>query len=129
MSREASSITRLPISVDPVKASLRTSGCVRIASPTTDPGPVTTLKTSSGMPASSASSANRSAVIGVCSAGFRTTVFPIASAGADFQEVMAIGKFHGTMIPQTPIGSRKVISTPGAAPGMVWPPTLFVVPA
>ena len=102
---------------------------MRIASPTTDPGPVTTVKTPSGMPASSASSASRSAVIGVCSAGLSTTVFPIASAGADFHDVMAIGKFHGTMIPQTPTGSRNVISTPGAAPGMVWPPTLFVVPA
>jgi hypothetical protein len=69
------------------------------------------------------------AVSGVCSAGFSTTVFPIASAGADFHDVIAIGKFHGTMIPQTPTGSRNDSSTPGAAPGMVWPPTLFAAPA
>ena len=87
------------------------------------------MNTPSGMPASSASSASRSAVSGVCSAGLSTTVLPIASAGAIFHDVMAIGKFHGTMIPQTPTGSRNVISTPGAAPGMVWPPILFVVPA
>ena len=66
---------------------------------------------------------------GVCSAGLRTTQFPIASAGALFHDAMAMGKFHGTMIPQTPTGSRSVISTPGAAPGMVCPPILFVAPA
>ncbi len=53
----------------------------------------------------------------------------MARAGATFHDVMAMGKFHGTMIPQTPTGSRSVISRPGAAAGMVWPPTLFVVPA
>ncbi len=66
---------------------------------------------------------------GVCSAGFRTTVLPMARAGAAFHDAMAMGKFHGTMIPQTPTGSRRVIRMPGAAAGMVWPPTLFVVPA
>ena len=30
------------------------------------------------------------------------------------------------MMPQTPTGSRKVIGTPGAAPGMVWPPNLLI---
>ncbi len=129
MSRDPSSITFLPTSVDPVKASLRTSGWVRMASPATDPGPVTTVKTPSGKPASNANSPRRMAVGGVCSAGLRTTVFPIASAGADFHEAMAIGKFHGTMIPQTPTGSRNVINTPLAAPGIVCPAILFVVPA
>ncbi len=100
-----------------------------IASPTSEPEPVTTVSTSSGNPASSANAARRSAVSGVCSAGLTTTVLPIARAGAIFHDVMAMGKFHGTMIPQTPWGSRRVISRPGAAPGMVWPPTLFVVPA
>ena len=68
-------------------------------------------------------------MIGVCSAGFSTTQFPIASAGATFHEVMAIGKFHGTMIPHTPTGSRKVISTPFGFVGIVCPKILFVVPA
>ncbi len=53
----------------------------------------------------------------------------MARAGATFHDVMAMGKFQGTMIPQTPTGSRNVISTPAAAPGMVCPPTLLVVPA
>ena len=32
---------------------------------------------------------------GVCSAGFRTTQLPAASAGASFQVAISIGKFHG----------------------------------
>jgi hypothetical protein len=62
-------------------------------------------------------------------AGFTTTVFPMARAGATFQAVMAMGKFHGTMRAQTPSGSRKVTLMPGAATGTLWPPTLVVTPA
>ncbi len=36
-----------------------------------------------------------SAVSGVVSAGLRTTVFPVARAGATFQASIIIGKFHG----------------------------------
>ena len=50
---------------------------------TTLPGPTTTLTTPSGSPASSASSAKRSAVSGVSSAGLSTTVLPAASAGRE----------------------------------------------
>ncbi len=60
------------------------------------------------MPASSAISANRSAVSGVSSAGLSTAVFPAASAGASFQEAITSGKFHGTISPTTPSGSRTV---------------------
>jgi len=42
---------------------------------------------------------------GVCSAGFKTTQFPAASAGANFQTAMRIGKFHGIICPTTPNGS------------------------
>ena len=45
-----------------------------------------------------------SAVSGVVSAGFRTTVLPQASAGAIFQAAISSGKFHGMIWPQTPIG-------------------------
>ena len=48
----ASAMTRSPTGVEPVKAILRTSGCVTSASPATAPCPVTTLKTPSGSPAS-----------------------------------------------------------------------------
>ena len=64
--------------------------------PTTEPLPATTLRPL-GMPASSASSASRSAESGVSSAGFSTTVLPHASAGPSFQLAMLSGKFQGTI--------------------------------
>ena len=85
------------------------------------PGPVTMLRTPAGMPASSASSPRRIAVSGVYDAGLRMAVFPAASAGATFHEAIRIGKFHGTIRPTTPIGSRRVRSSPGLLTGMVWP--------
>jgi hypothetical protein len=51
--------------------------------------------TPAGSSASSSSSANLSAVTEVVSAGFRTTVFPIARAGAIFHASISKGKFHG----------------------------------
>ena len=70
--------------------------------PTTEPLPVTTWRTPSGRPASRASSARRRAVSGVISAGLTTMVLPVARAGPTFQEVMAMGKFHGTIAATTP---------------------------
>ena len=99
---------RRPTSVEPVKAILSTSEAT-IISPTA-PSPVTMLTTPLGTPASPQIWAKRSAVRGVYSAGFRTTVLPIASAGAIFQESIRSGKFHGMIWPQTPRGSR-----PGSA--------------
>jgi hypothetical protein len=64
------------------------------------------LTTPGGMPTSAISSAIRSVESGVISAGLSTTVFPAASAGAIFQLVNMSGKFHGTICPTTPIGSR-----------------------
>ena len=45
-----------------------------------------------------------SAVSGVVSAGFSTTVFPAASAGAIFHASISSGKFHGMIWPATPSG-------------------------
>ena len=104
----------LPTSVEPVKQTLRTSGCVTNRWPTTDPLPGMTVSTPAGSPASSASSPIRIAVSGVISAGLSTTVLPAASAGAKPQPAIGIGKFHGTMTPTTPSGSWKVMSTPPA---------------
>ena len=72
------------------------------------------------MPASSASAAKRRAESGVSSAGFSTTVLPAASAGPSFQAAIASGKFHGTIRPTTPTGSRTVKACPPAT-GMVSP--------
>ena len=72
------------------------------------------------MPASSTSSASRSAESGVRAAGLSTTVLPHASAGPSFQLVMLSGKFQGTISPTTPSGSRNVAAIP--------PPTGIVSP-
>ena len=45
---------------------------------------------------------------------------PAARAGATFHEAIISGKFHGVISPTTPIGSRKVRSTPPAT-GIVSP--------
>ena len=73
-----------PTAVEPVKATLATSGCSTSRCPQVRPGPATTLTTPSGIPASTAIRSNSIAVSGVSSAGLSTTVFPAASAGASF---------------------------------------------
>lgn len=98
-------MTSRPTSVEPVKATLATSGCSARWVPITDPLPGTTWNTPSGNPASRASSARRRAVRGVTSAGLTTMVLAVARAGPTFHEVIAIGKFQGTMAPTTPSGS------------------------
>jgi hypothetical protein len=47
-------------------------------------------------------SAKSSALSGVVSAGFSTTVLPAASAGAIFQASMSSGKFRGMTCAATP---------------------------
>lgn len=49
-----------------------------------DPGPVTTLKTPGGRPASAHISENNKAVRRVYEAGLSTTVLPIAKAGQTY---------------------------------------------
>ena len=109
-----------PTSVEPVNAILATSGCSTRRCPQVRPGPTTTLTTPSGIPASVAISAKRSAVSGVSSAGLSTTVLPAASAGPSFQAAITSGKFQGTISPTTPSGSRTVKACPPAT-GIVSP--------
>ena len=97
-------ISTLPISVEPVKVSLRTMGLEVSSSPTSRAEPVTTLNTPLGMPARSASSASARAENGVALAGFATTVQPAASAGAHLRVIIAMGKFQGVIDATTPIG-------------------------
>ena len=80
----------LPVSTEPVSASMSTSGWPISASPVGRPGPITTFRTPGGS-TSAASSAKRTVVIGVVSAGFSTTVLPAASAGANFQIAIISG--------------------------------------
>ena len=49
-------------------------------------------------------SASFKAVSDVVSAGFKTTVFPVTSAGAIFQAAISNGKFQGIICPATPSG-------------------------
>jgi hypothetical protein len=69
------------------------------------PAPVTMFTTPGGRSASWMISASSSAVSGVVSAGFSTTVLPQASAGAIFQAAISSGKFHGMIWPATPSGA------------------------
>ena len=80
----------LPVDVSPVTDTRRTSGLRTSWSPTSDPWPVTTLMTPGGK-MSAASSASRSAVRGVSSAGLMTDVFPAASAGPIFHAAIIKG--------------------------------------
>jgi hypothetical protein len=48
-------------------------------------------------------------VTGVTLAGLITTEVPAAIAGAIFHDAMIIGKFHGMMPAQTPIGSARMM--------------------
>ena len=65
----------LPTSVEPVNATLSTSGCSTSAAPV-EPSPVTMLTTPGGSSAWRQTSAKSSAVSGVVSAGLSTTVLP-----------------------------------------------------
>src|SRR6185503_19650246 len=101
------------------------------AAPAVSPYPGTMLMTPGGTPASSASSPSRSDVSGASSAGFRTTVQPVASTGPSFQTVAASGPFHGMIAPTTPTGSFSVYEkiSPGSELGMVSPWIAVACPA
>jgi hypothetical protein len=98
----SSRMIALPTSVDPVNATLSTSP-LTISAPAR-PSPVTMLTTPGGSSAWRTTSQKRRAVSGVVSAGFSTTVFPAASAGAIFHASISSGKFHGMIWPATPTG-------------------------
>lgn len=69
---------------------LSTCPCWESASPVF-PSPVMMLITPGGKPALTNSYPSSRAVIGVCSAGLRTTVHPAAKAGATFQAIISKG--------------------------------------
>src|SRR6202043_409020 len=82
------SISNLPISVEPVKVSLRTIGFEVISPPISEEPPVTQEKTPFGTPARSASSHKANAENGVAVAGFSTIVQPAARAGPDLRVII-----------------------------------------
>jgi len=89
------------------------------------------LTTPGGTPASRQSSPNRNGVSGASSAGFSTTVQPVASAGPIFQIAAVSGPFHGMMAPTTPTGSFSVKETysPGSELSIVSPWSAVAMPA
>ncbi len=95
-----------PVVVSPVKAILATRELEASGLPASRPNPLTILRTPGGS-RSPTSSAQTRMLAGVCSAGFSTTQFPAAIAGASFQVAIRIGKFHGMIWPTTPSGSWK----------------------
>ena len=63
-------------------------------------------------------------------AGLKTTVLPQTSAGAIFQDGIAIGKFHGVITPITPIGIRTLmLNLSRSSDGVVWPKSRRPSPA
>ena len=84
----ASCMMRRPTSVEPVNATLSTSGCCASSSPALPPGPVMRLTTPAGMPASSTAFTISIALSDVKLAGFNVTQLPAAIAGAIFQLAM-----------------------------------------
>src|ERR1700741_3220116 len=111
-----------PTSLDPVKEMARTLGCSTSGAPASGPKPVTMLTTPSGSPASISISTKWKVESGVSSAGLITQVLPQTSAGKIFHDGMAMGKFHGAIMPQTPTGMRTdMANLDFNSEGVVWP--------
>src|SRR5205823_13454491 len=111
-----------PTAVEPVSETARTSGCSSSGPPTSDPKPDTTLITPRGTPASLRVRARLKVESGVSCAGLITQVLPQTIAGNSFHDGIAMGKFHGVIIPQTPRGWRTAMANLlGSSEGVVGP--------
>ena len=104
-SRAATSIMCFPVSLSPVKDTFLTLGFLRSSSPTTPPGPGTTLNTPFGRPASDNICAHLIVVNGVELAGLITMASPDLMEETTFAPINITGLFHGTIPPTTPTGS------------------------
>ena len=104
MFSEAYCMIRRPVVVSPVNAILPMRGLPARGLPASKPKPFTTFSTPAGSK-SAMRSISTMMPMGVCSAGLSTMQFPAASAGANFQAAIRIGKFHGMICPTTPSGS------------------------
>ncbi len=97
---------RRPVAVEPVNATISTSGDVEITSPTRWSDEGTILMTPGGMSVRSAMM--RPILVafhGVSGAGLSTHVLPIARMGPILLRMISRGKFQGVMTPTTPTGS------------------------
>ena len=117
-----------PVVVSPVKAILLILGLEAKGLPASKPKPFTTLSTPAGR-ISSINSIKTKIPTGVCSAGFKTTQFPAARAGAIFQAAINKGKFHGMICPTTPSGSKTFMETVLASNSLTEPSSARITPA
>jgi len=116
-------ITCTPTALLPVKEIFAIRGSAAIGAPTARPVPQPRLTTPAGKPTEAMIRASSSSASGGTSAGLSTTQQPAASAGASFQAVVTIGKFHGTIRPTTPQASRRtraLKSSVGSTTGRSW---------
>jgi hypothetical protein len=105
--RLASSPTRLPAAVEPVKEIIAMFGSAIIASPTAA-SPGSTCKRPAGRPAASNRRASmKPPLTGVFGSGFSTTALPSASAGATARLERMSGALNGEITPTTPCGTRR----------------------
>ncbi len=112
----------LPTALDPVKLITGTSLCFESGAPASGPSPLTIFTTPFGNPAS----------ISACTSDTTKAAYPLpasapryfqhTSAGIIFHDGIAIGKFHGVIIPHTPIDCRTLIANLfGNSEGVVCP--------
>ena len=101
----ASSLTRTPAPVEPVKLTMSTLGWLDKTSPISRPWPETRLNTPAGRPMSCMISVRAKAFSGASLDGLTTIVQPAAIAGATLPTIWCSGKFHGVIIATTPTGS------------------------
>src|SRR5882724_8230806 len=111
-----------PTAVEPVSEMALTSGCSVSGLPTCEPNPVTILITPLGTPASDKVRTRLKVESGVSWAGLITQVLPHTMAGRIFHEGIAMGKSHGVIMPQTPMGARTAMANLlGSSEGVVGP--------
>src|SRR5207248_9939914 len=112
----------LPTALDPVNEIARTSGCSSMGAPASWPNPVMMFTTPFGTPASARVRTRLKVESGVSCAGLITQVSPQTRAGSSFQDGIAMGKFQGVIIPQTPTGWRTAMANLfGNSEGVVGP--------
>src|SRR5207245_4074518 len=86
--------TCAPVATEPMNPIACVPRLAAISSPTTEPGPVTMLKTLAGSSASTRHSASFTEQTDVERAGDQTTAFPPASAGAISSAGIVYGQFQ-----------------------------------
>src|SRR5438270_2934801 len=112
----------LPTALDPVNEIARTSGCSSMGAPASAPNPVTIFTTPFGTPASASTRTRLKVESGVSWAGLITQVLPQTKAGNSFHDGIAMGKFQGVIMPQTPTGWRIAMANLfGSSDGVVGP--------